>query len=1271
MAKLDHMTSLKNPGREINVKSADCDGKGINIDEYYAKKNGVYTQDGLKASYAEEAKNIKPVSENSGITQTSPFIFQATGTANNTTSTAVPPKANQLEKRANSVKYIQLAQTFSSDYYKSQYSASLSFNNGEVAITPVEKWGGLQKKDVDFKANHKYLLILDAKGTASSNISILKTYDGSSWNSISGSNLTSSYKTFYKLYTPLIDITQTSYFPIIQDDNESDWTTTTAKNLRILDITEWESDVVTYLTSNPSKISNYYNGDYHYSTGEIIDSDGVVLESIEFNQWDEEWEVGSINGMTGQKSNSNNHIRSKNYIRVIPNSKYYFKAPQNIFAYAYDDNKNYIGGLTIPQGKNGIVQLSDNCHNILFRMDAGYGTTYNHDICINLSWDGERDGEYKPFVKHPYNTGSEKLRSARSVCDIKVPSGVITRNIGTVDLSTLTFSGSSGTYYIGGSSLWGQNSVNLRHAIYLPKADGNVAGDNTMRVVNGNLVIYSNDTPTGILYYEKATPTTEQGTPFAEAIEVDDYGTMGWKDENGNYVVIPQGCKIFYFADYALLIDDMNNYTEGDVTKLALKSDVTEEISAAVGDLIDDLEDGSVIPKLAENLKAYSDESGALQDEPFINQPTATANGTEIVTTGDFCELKSKNGNTVGCNQKLNKDNYGATTTINGITFTNNGDGTISVSGTASATTDYSLDTVLQPTGNHYFLCFGSPATSNENNYFIYDAYNANKVTANGLITPFRSSVGSITFKIRVLSGVAISGTVKFEPKVIDLTQWFGSNDNIPQDLLDHSSNFFRYYNGSLAYNTGELVNCNGRYLECGQSRNIWDEEWELGSINQYGELTPTNEAIRSKNPIRCIGGQTYYITDTNAYVVITFYDNSGNKIAYTGYGAYQECYNGGSHTFVAPQNAVYMRFRCSISYGTTYNHDITISIYYTQEQGGEGYNQYYPYKAPILIDTGSEELLAFDTKHPSGVIERNTQDDTISVSSIYNRAGNTNVCFAVFTLTKAFAIGSGLKAICPKGIIVSGTTFDNCSNSYIILVYDTQNKQFAISLPYGTTLESAQSLLNGTHIQYRLATPTTEQGTPYTRYPDINDYSYMLWKDTNNALVTIPQGVSIFYPVNYAGYIDDVYARTDGDASNLVIQSELTAEATTRSNQDTILQNAIGGTLRQCLGVKESIDFDNTNVVDLGTLNWNYSSTYQRFECNTPIADMKKPATNSSAIKAVSTIYNIGDANSATNLTFAVNTSGELRIFDNTVSGNKDTLLAKLKGVLLAYEKA
>ena len=42
-------------------------------------------------------------------------------------------------------------------------------------------------------------------------------------------------------------------------------------------------------------------------------------------------------------------------------------------------------------------------------MASAYGTTYNNDICINIHWDGERDGEYEPYKSTTYDLSGSHL----------------------------------------------------------------------------------------------------------------------------------------------------------------------------------------------------------------------------------------------------------------------------------------------------------------------------------------------------------------------------------------------------------------------------------------------------------------------------------------------------------------------------------------------------------------------------------------------------------------------------------------------------------------------------------------------------------------------------------------------------------------------------------------------------------------------------------------------------------------------------------------------
>ena len=671
---------------------------------------------------------------------------------------------------------------------------------------------------------------------------------------------------------------------------------------------------------------------------------------------------------------------------------------------------------------------------------------------------------------------------------------------------------------------------------------------------------------------------------------------------------------------------------------------------------------------LADNLTPYSEDSGAEQTNPFISNGTGTNNNTEIVTVGDYGLFKEKQGNSVVVNQLAIIQSAYVTETINDITFTKNDDGSWTINGTASADTEKVLATVDR-ISNHVNLLRGCPSGGNSSTFYLKEATGHYDYGSGDIYTSGSTNTQAISFVVK--NGTTITNK-KVYPQFIDLTQMF--NGDIPQDLLDNPSHFSWYYNGSLAYNTGSLENANGVKL-VSTKRNIWDEEWEIGAYNTTtGEKdNATTSQIRCKNHILVVPNKTYYsfCGTYDGYLKPLFYDENDNYI-----GTVSSVYNS---TFTTPSNCCYIRFYMNLTYGTTYNHDITISLYYTPEQGGEGYNQYYPYEAPYVVDTGSEVLRKAgsvkDYKEPNGTIHRLVGSYTFTGNEnvlVRNTSGTTWTRIEINNVLTQQSV-SELKTniICSNGC--------PAGNGYSGVAYciETNGLNIYAVVPYidGTANDFKTLFSQGTIIYYVLKTPTTEQGTPFAENLPINDYGMLYWLDENDNLVGIPQGAKIFYPTNYKGFIDDMYSRVDGDSSKYVIQSELSASETQRDTVDTQLQNAIGGTLRQCLCVKESLDFDNTDVVDLGTLNWEYSSGY--FSCyNFPTN--RKVSGWGTSIKAICSKYKLGNSyGSGDSASFV-----DKRIYPNYASSNiiyiKDTTYTgatafknAMKGVLLAYEKA
>lgn len=187
---------------------------------------------------------------------------------------------------------------------------------------------------------------------------------------------------------------------------------------------------------------------YKNNTGSLLSFTGTGIKVTGFNQWDEEWETGSINTTTGQNSSSASRFRSKNYIPIISTESYYCKAPAKIYVYYYDADLNYLG-----YGSSTVSNTSFNPSSLGFgnasymRFRCDVGATYNNDICINIS-DSSKNGTYEPYTSHEtdlpistfFPTG---MKSVGSAYDELTPTKAITR-IGAVDLGEQTWGYDSG-----------------------------------------------------------------------------------------------------------------------------------------------------------------------------------------------------------------------------------------------------------------------------------------------------------------------------------------------------------------------------------------------------------------------------------------------------------------------------------------------------------------------------------------------------------------------------------------------------------------------------------------------------------------------------------------------------------------------------------------------------------------------------------------------------------------------------------------------------------
>ena len=149
------------------------------------------------------------------------------------------------------------------------------------------------------------------------------------------------------------------------------------------------------------------------------------------------------------------------------------------------------------------------------------------------------------------------------------------------------------------------------------------------------------------------------------------------------------------------------------------------------------------------------------------------------------------------------------------------------------------------------------------------------------------------------------------------------------------------------------------KVTRCG--KNLWDEEWEIGDISkETGENVSGNTTIRTKNYIPVKPNSTLYCVCSGSNNLRTRW--YGKNMDYLRY-APAVPYNG---TFTVPSDAYYLRFTPQATYGTTYNHDISINYPATDTTyhaySGETYPVTFPSEAGTVcggtLDLKTGELV-------------------------------------------------------------------------------------------------------------------------------------------------------------------------------------------------------------------------------------------------------------------------------------------------------------------------
>ena len=194
--------------------------------------------------------------------------------------------------------------------------------------------------------------------------------------------------------------------------------------------------------------------------------------------------------------------------------------------------------------------------------------------CIHLRWDGERDGEYEPYVSHEYALehlilrGIPYLDSGNKLAykgDRYKADGTVERLFAEVDLGTLNWTaGFAGFYSTGIKNQVKIPTNSISSSVVCAKYPANTTpqqADKTVMVYSsqnddykGWLIIKDSDysaaaafksAMSGVkLVYELATPTTESADPYQTPQIVDDWGTEEYRDAKATAQTSPRDVSI-------------------------------------------------------------------------------------------------------------------------------------------------------------------------------------------------------------------------------------------------------------------------------------------------------------------------------------------------------------------------------------------------------------------------------------------------------------------------------------------------------------------------------------------------------------------------------------------------------------------------------------------------------------------------------------------------------------------------------------------------------
>ena len=463
--------------------------------------------------------------------------------------------------------------------------------------------------------------------------------------------------------------------------------------------------------------------------------------------------------------------------------------------------------------------------------------------------------------------------------------------------------------------------------------------------------------------------------------------------------------------------------------------------------------------------------------------------------------------------------------TLDGVTFTNNSDGSFTVNGTASENAIYEIKNTLSPSisANHVYYFAGCPSNGANDTYRL-DCRKIGGVIAeeygNGKIFKANNESISVYFAIRIQKNVTVSNKI-FKPHFIDLTQLFGSSTiadyiySLEQATAGAGVAWFRKYFRNLyyGYDAGSIKSVNPVSRKvvrknllpmtvAGIKANNTSGTWN-GNI--YSIANGTFEILTNGNGdiIGIKANGTF-----NANAVFQLYPHT----KYEGQYILNGCPSGGA------TNSYWLRLRSSTSgdfndtgngvafnpqSDRTYIAEIVVlngqimsnKIFYPMlrlasvtDTTFEPYTEYsYPFDPSIQL-RGIPKLvdnkLSYDGDiyTADGTVTRKYGIVDLGTLNWYRRSLGDTYRFSANLATGNYGANAIFNDILCSKYVTNGSVLGSNLIDKVICGYGSQNTSLDVYLRDDnyTDANDLKTSLNGVYLVWKLATPTTESASAY-----------------------------------------------------------------------------------------------------------------------------------------------------------------------------------------------